>query len=76
MSQQEEESVEDYLEILFYSLHKSKQNAVNPYTICTISLKEIRNEYIDALNLMGACDISYLPFTQTPKLCRKYSKGS
>jgi hypothetical protein len=38
-------------------------------------LKGVRDDYINVLNLMGAGDISFLPFDQISELCRKYSRG-
>ena len=75
MTQHENENLEDYLEIFLYNLQKSKQSSLNLDTIRTIFLKGIRDEYINVLNLMGACDISFLPFDQISNLCRKYSMG-
>ena len=75
MTQHEEENLEDYLERFFYNLQKSKQNSLNYDTIRTIFLKGVRDDYINVLNLMGAGDISFLPFDQISELCRKYSRG-
>ena len=41
MSQQEDESLEEYLERFLYNLQKSKQHSSNPDTIRTIFLKGI-----------------------------------
>ena len=75
MTQHEDENLEDYLEIFLYNLQKSKQRSLNSYTIRTIFLKGIRDDYINVLNLMGAGDISFLPFDHISELCRKYSRG-
>ena len=75
MTQHEYEKLEDYLEIFLYNLQKSKQSSLNSHTIRTLFLKGIRDEYINVLNLMGVGDISFLPFDQISKLCRKYSRG-
>jgi len=75
MTQHEEEILEDYLEIFLYNLQKSKQSSLNSDTIRTIFLKGVRDDYINVLNLMGAGDISFLPFDQIFELCRKYSRG-
>ena len=64
MTQHEDENLEDYLERFLYNLQKSKQSSLNSDTITTIFLKGIRHEYINVLNLMGAGDISFLPFDQ------------
>ena len=70
MTQHEEENLEDYLERFLYNLQKSKQSSLNFDTIRTIFLKEVRDDYINVLNLMGASDISFLPFDQISKLCK------
>ena len=75
MTQHEDENLEDYLEIFLYNLQKSKQSSLNSYTISTIFLKGVRDDYINVLNFMGAADISFLPFDQISELCRKYSRG-
>ena len=41
----------------------------------TIFLKGIQDEYMYILNLMGAGDISLLPFDDIGILCRKYSRS-
>jgi hypothetical protein len=75
MAQQEDESLEDYLERFLYNLQKSKHSSLNFDIIRTIFLKGIHDEYIDILNLMGSGDISSLPFEQISEMCRKYSRG-
>ena len=40
-----------------------------------IFLKGIQEEYIDVLNLMGAGDISQLPFATICNICRRYSRS-
>jgi len=62
MSQSEDESLEEYLENFLYNVQKSKQTNLPLDVICTIFLKGILDENLDALNLMGARDISHLPF--------------
>jgi hypothetical protein len=75
MQQSEEESLEDYVERFLYNLQKTKQSTLNNDTIRTIFLKGIQEEYIDVLNLMGAGDISQLPFAAICDLCRRYSRS-
>ena len=75
MNQQEDESLEEYLERFSYNLQKSKYNSLTPEMIRTIFLKGIREEYLDILNVMGKGDISYLPFDEIQYLCQKYSRG-
>ena len=75
MSQQEDESLEEYLERFMYNLQKSKYNSLTSDIIRTIFLKGIQDEYLDVLNPMGKGDVSYLPFDQITELCQKYSQG-
>ena len=73
MRQQEEESIEEYLERFLYNYQKSKQR-LNDNTVRTIFLKGIQDEYIDVLNLMGTGDDSQLNFEDISNLCKKYSR--
>jgi hypothetical protein len=73
MQQQEEESLEDYVERFLYNLQKTKHSTLNDDTIRTIFLKGIQEEYIEVLNLMGSGDVSHLPFAEICDLCRRYS---
>jgi hypothetical protein len=75
MSQNEDESLEEYLEKFLYNMHKSKKSNLPLDVIHTIFLKGISYENLDALNLMGAGDISHLPFPKIVELCKKYSRG-
>jgi hypothetical protein len=75
MTQSEEESLEEYLEKFLYNMHKSKQANLPLDVIRTIFLKGISDDNLEALNLMGAGDISHLPFPKIAELCKKYSRG-
>eukprot|EP00253_Pinus_taeda_P010783 PITA_10783 len=75
MAQQEDESLEEYLERFAYNLQKSKQHSLNQETIRKIFLKGVRDEYLDTLNVMGKGDISNLPLEEIVELCQKYSRG-
>jgi hypothetical protein len=75
MSQQEDETLEEYLERFVYNLQKSKHRTMPLDLIRTIFLKGIREEYLDDLNLMGKGDISTLPFEEIAELCEKYSRS-
>ena len=57
MQQQEDESLEEYLERFLYNYQKSKQR-LNDNIVRTIFLIGIQDEYTDVLNLMGVKDIS------------------
>ena len=41
-----------------------------------ILLHEIRDDFLDMLNLLGNGDISKEPFEKIVELCKRYSKGS
>ena len=74
MQQQEEESLEEYLERFLYNYQKSKQR-LNDNTVTNIFLKGIQHEYIDVLNLMGIGDASQLTFEEISNLCKKYLRS-
>ena len=71
MQQQEDESLEDYVERFSYNLQKNR-NKLNNATIRTIFLKGILEEYVDVLNLMASRDVSQRSFKDIIELCRKY----
>ena len=75
MSQSEYESLEEYLETFLYNVQKTKQTNLPLDVIHTIFLKGILDENLDALNLMGARDISHFPFPKIVELGKKYSRG-
>ena len=56
MQQQEDESLEDYVERFPYNLQKNR-NELNNATIKTIFLNGILEEYVDVLNLMAFGDV-------------------
>ena len=73
MQQQEDETLEDYVERFVYNLQKSRLNALNPNAIRAFFLKGILEDYTNMLNLMAAGDISQKPFEEIVELCQKYS---
>lgn len=75
MRQQEDKSLEDYVERFLYNFQKYKHK-FNHNTIRTIFfMNGIQDENIDILNLMRLGDISQLSFEAICKLCRKYSQS-
>jgi hypothetical protein len=58
MTQKEEETLEDYVERFQYNLQRTKQNTLDPETLRIIFLRGIKDDCMDALNLMGR---GYLP---------------
>ena len=71
MQQEEEDSLEEYLERFLYNYQKSKQ-ILNDNIVRNIFLKGIQDEYIDVLNLMGTGDVSQLTFEEISNLCKNY----
>ena len=58
IQQLEDESLEDYLEIFIYTLHKSKHNDLREDEVRTLFLKGISEYLVESLNLMASSDIS------------------
>jgi hypothetical protein len=75
MQQQDEESLEDFLERFTYTLQKSKYNDLQDEAIKTLFLKGVSDEYIDTLNLMASRDIYHKEFETLSELCRTYSRS-
>jgi hypothetical protein len=75
MTQKEEETLEDYVERFQYNLQRTKQNTLDPETLRIIFLRGIKDDCMDALNLMGAGDISQMTYNDICELCKRYSRG-
>ena len=75
MTQREEESVEDFLEHFAFSLQRSRRPDLTSETIKMLFLRGIRNETMDALNLIGKGDISKMSFEDICDICRNYSQS-
>jgi hypothetical protein len=75
LQQQEEESLEDFLERFIFTLQKSKYTDLQEEPIKTLFLKGILEDYIDTLNLMAAGDIYQKNFETICELCRAYSRS-
>ena len=44
-------------------------------TLKTLLLKGIKDDFLESLNLIGAGDVSHLPYDDVCKLCVSYSRG-
>jgi hypothetical protein len=71
MTQREEERL-DYIKRFQYNLQRTKQNALDHETLCIILLRGIKDDCMDALNLMGGEDVSQMTY----ELCKHYSRGT
>ena len=58
----EDKSLEYYIEIFIYTLHKSKYNHLREDAVQTLFLKGISEDLVKNLNLMASGHISYKPF--------------
>jgi hypothetical protein len=70
MQQQAEESLGDFVDRFIYVLQNIKPRTLRD----EIARREILEEYIDVLNLMGSSDIYHFPFANIFNLSRKYSR--
>ena len=61
MQHKENENLEDFVLRFLYNLQNTKQAGMNEETTKNIFLREIRDGYVDILNLMGSEDVSQLP---------------
>ena len=75
IQQIEDESLEDYLEMFIYTLHKSKYNDLWEDEVRTLFLKGISEDLLEILNLMEASDISHKKFVQIGDMCKNYSRS-
>ena len=74
MNQKEDESLEDFMEILEYNIQRSGHPYLDPYILKTILLRGIRDERLDILNLLGKGDISKESYQDILSLCQISSR--
>jgi hypothetical protein len=70
MTQREEESLKDYVERFQYNLQRTKKIALDSETLCIILLRGIKDDCMDALNLMGVGDVSQITYDDICELCK------
>ena len=75
MVQREDENLEDLLERFQYNLKREKMSNLDEETLKALLLKDIRDEWIDILNMMGKGDISQLPLHDIVELCVHLLRG-
>jgi hypothetical protein len=75
MQQQDEESLEDFLERFIFTFQKSKYNDLQDEAVKTLFLKGVLEEYIDTLNLMSSGDIYQKKIETISELCKTYSRS-
>jgi hypothetical protein len=73
--QQEDESLEDYLERFTYILHKSKYEKLEPDAVRTLFLQGIQEELLETLNLMASGDVSQKSLEDICEMCWNYSRS-
>ena len=74
--QNDEESMEYFVERLMYNVQRVRQTNMGLYVLKIILLRGIRDDYLDMLNLLGKGDISKECFEKIVELCKRYSRGS
>ena len=72
--QDDDETLEDYLERFLYILQRSKLK-LDSSTIRTLFLRGLTNNARNNLNLLGQGEISQRTFDQICELCRKFSRN-
>ena len=76
MVQKDEESLEDFVETLLYNVQRVGQTTMGLDVLKIILLREIKEDCLGMLNLLGNGDISKEPFEKIVELCRRYSRAS
>ena len=64
MNQEEDESLEDLIERFMYNVKREKLHHLGFYTLKTLLLRTIREEWIDLLNLMSKGDVYQFSFEE------------
>ena len=76
MVQKDEESLEHFVEMLLYNVHKAGQTTIRRDVLKIILLQGIIDDCMYMLNLLGKEDISKESFDHIVDLCLRYSRGS
>ncbi|KAH9296386.1 hypothetical protein KI387_039974, partial [Taxus chinensis] len=77
MQQKEDEPLEDYLEWFMFCVQKSKHTTdIPPDSLKLLFLKGLSDEDMDALDLIGAGDISKASFEEICDACKNYSRAT
>ena len=74
MSQKDDESMEDYVDIFQYNHQCSKFKLEKP-ALKNLLLKCVRDECMELLNLMGGGDISCQTYDYVYEICKRYHQG-
>ena len=72
--QNDDETLEDYLERFLYILQRSKHK-FDPSTMRTLFLRRLTDDVRNDLNLLGQGDISKKYFDQICDLCKKFLRN-
>ena len=67
--QKDDESLEDFVEILMYNLKRSGQTTIQRDVLKIIMWQGIREDCLDILNMLGKVDVSKEPFDHIVDLC-------
>ena len=70
MVQKDDESLEDFVEITLYNVHRSSHTTIGRDVLKIILLCGIREDYLYMLNIIGKGDISKEPFYHIMYLCQ------
>jgi hypothetical protein len=76
MSQKEDETLEDFVERLQYNLQRSRHLDVSKDIMKNIFLKEVRDDCLYTLNMLGKGDISKESYEDIVNLCKRCSQGT
>ena len=76
MVQKEDESLEDFVERLLYNVQRARQMNMGLDVLKIILVRNIRDDFLDMLNLLGKGDISKESFEKIMELCKSYFRGS
>jgi len=75
MNQKEDESLKDLVDRFTCNIKRYKLHNLGSYTLKTLLLNAIRDEWIDLINLVGKGDMSQLSFQEICELCKNISRG-
>jgi hypothetical protein len=76
MNHKEDDTLEELVEQFKYNLQRTRKKKLNDEMKKIIFLREIKDELIEVLNLMGEGVVSMLDYNDLCYLFHKYSRGN
>ena len=76
MSKKEDETLEDYVSLFLYALQKNPQHVLTEDSQKLVFLRGVKEDCLEALDLMDGGDVYQSSWDDLKKICFKYSRSA